>query len=39
MDYVTHVFQVVFGWSKDKARHHMMQVHEQGKSLLARKSV
>jgi len=36
MDYVTHVFQVVFGWQKQKAEYHMMQVHNQGKSMLAR---
>lgn len=38
MDYVTHVFQVVFGWPKAKARKHMLQVHEQGKSLLTRET-
>lgn len=36
MDYVTHVFQVVFGWQRQKAEYHMMQVHNNGKSLLAR---
>jgi ATP-dependent Clp protease adaptor protein ClpS len=39
MDYVTHVFQTVFGWAKGKAEHHMMQVHNQGKSVLARESL
>lgn len=39
MDYVTHVFQVVFGWSKSKAEQHMLQVHHQGKSLLTRESL
>jgi ATP-dependent Clp protease adaptor protein ClpS len=39
MDYVTHVFQVVFGWPRKKAEFHMRQVHEQGKSLLARESM
>jgi ATP-dependent Clp protease adaptor protein ClpS len=39
MDYVTHVFQTVFGWPKQKAEHHMLQVHEQGKSLLVRESL
>jgi ATP-dependent Clp protease adaptor protein ClpS len=39
MDYVTHVFQVVFGWSRGKARFHMLQVHEQGQSLLVRESM
>ena len=36
MVYVTHVFQVVFGWNKEKAEIHMKQVHNQGKSILAR---
>ncbi len=36
MDYVTHVFQVVFGWQKQKAEYHMLQVHNNGKSVLAR---
>jgi len=39
MDYVTHVFQVVFGWHRQKAEFHMLQVHEQGKSVLARESL
>ena len=39
MDYVTHVFQVVFGWQKQKAEFHMLQVHNQGKSLLTRESL
>jgi ATP-dependent Clp protease adaptor protein ClpS len=39
MDYVTHVFQVVFGWAKAKAEHHMLQVHLQGKSILTRESL
>jgi ATP-dependent Clp protease adaptor protein ClpS len=39
MDYVTHVFQVVFGWARKKAEFHMLQVHEQGKSVLARESM
>ena len=38
MDYVTHVFQRVFGWAKQKAEFHMLQVHEQGKSVLTRES-
>ncbi|MGD0813717.1 MAG: ATP-dependent Clp protease adapter ClpS [Verrucomicrobiota bacterium] len=38
MDYVTHVFQSVFGWPKAKARRHMLQVHENGKSLLVRET-
>ena len=39
MDYVTHVFQTVFGWNKPKAEKHMLQVHELGKSVLARESL
>ena len=39
MDYVTHVFQRVFGWTRKKAEFHMLQVHEQGKSVLARESL
>jgi ATP-dependent Clp protease adaptor protein ClpS len=39
MDYVTHVFRVVFGWSKSKAERHMLQVHRQGKSVLTRESM
>ncbi len=39
MDYVTHVFQSVFGWAKQKAEFHMLQVHEQGKSVLVRESL
>ena len=36
MAYVTHVFQTVFGWNRTKAEVHMLQVHRQGKSVLAR---
>lgn len=39
MDYVTHVFQSVFGWARQKAEFHMLQVHEQGKSVLVRESL
>jgi ATP-dependent Clp protease adaptor protein ClpS len=39
MDYVTHVFRQVFGWPKNKAEFHMLQVHEQGKSVLVRESL
>jgi ATP-dependent Clp protease adaptor protein ClpS len=39
MDYVTHVFQTVFGWQRQKAEFHMRQVHEQGKSVLTRESM
>ena len=36
MDYVTHVFQKVFRWPKEKAEKHMLEVHKKGKSLLTR---
>jgi ATP-dependent Clp protease adaptor protein ClpS len=39
MVYVTHVFQKVFGWQRKKAEFHMLQVHEQGKSVLTRESL
>ena len=39
MPYVTHVFQKVFGWEKERAERHMLEVHEKGKSLLARESL
>ena len=39
MDYVTHVFQVVFNWNLKKAEHHMLQVHHNGKSVLVRDSM
>ena len=39
MTYVTHVFQVVFGWERQKAEMHMLQVHEKGKSVLMRTSM
>jgi ATP-dependent Clp protease adaptor protein ClpS len=39
MDYVTHVFQVVFSWTRQKAEFHMLQVHNQGKSVLARENM
>jgi ATP-dependent Clp protease adaptor protein ClpS len=39
MEYVAHVFQKVFGWGREKARFHMLQVHEQGKSVLVRESM
>ncbi len=38
MDYVTHVFQVVFGWAKSRAEKHMLEVHNGGKSLLVRET-
>ncbi|HEX4342975.1 MAG TPA: ATP-dependent Clp protease adaptor ClpS [Verrucomicrobiae bacterium] len=39
MVYVTHVFQVIFGWEKEKAQKHMREVHERGKSILTRESM
>lgn len=39
MVYVTHVFQVVFGWDRKKAEKKMMEVHNRGKSLLVRESL
>jgi ATP-dependent Clp protease adaptor protein ClpS len=39
MDYVSHVFQKVFGWSKEKAETHMLEVHHQGKSVLVRETM
>jgi ATP-dependent Clp protease adaptor protein ClpS len=39
MEYVTHVFQQVFGWKKEKAEFHMLQVHNNGKSVLARETM
>ena len=34
MAYVTLVLQRVFGFSKDKARQHMLEVHQQGRSIV-----
>ena len=39
MDYVTHVFQKVFAWPREKAEFHMLQVHNTGKSVLVRDSL
>jgi ATP-dependent Clp protease adaptor protein ClpS len=36
MTYVTHVFIKLFGWDRRKAEQHMLEVHEQGKSVLVR---
>lgn len=38
MVYVTHVFMRIFGWERQKAEKHMMEVHEKGKSTLVRES-
>lgn len=34
MSYVTMVFQRVFGFGKEKARKHMLEVHHLGKSIV-----
>jgi len=39
MDYVTHVFQTVFGWQRQKAEKHMLEVHLQGRSVLKREGL
>ncbi|MEI7729960.1 MAG: ATP-dependent Clp protease adaptor ClpS [Verrucomicrobiota bacterium] len=39
MTYVTHVFQTVFGWTRQKAEIHMREVHANGKSVLVREGL
>ena len=39
MEYVTRVFQTVFGWNKARAERHMLQVHNEGRSVLMRESL
>lgn len=39
MDYVSHVFQTVFGWNRQKAEVHMLEVHRNGKSVLTREGL
>jgi ATP-dependent Clp protease adaptor protein ClpS len=34
MSYVTHVFQKVFGYSRERAERHMMEVHNNGRSMV-----
>ena len=34
MSYVTMVFQRVFGYARDKAEKHMLEVHHHGRSIL-----
>ena len=34
MTYVTMVFQKVFGYPREKAEQHMLEVHEKGRSIL-----
>ena len=35
MTYVVHIFMRVLGFNKEKATRHMLEVHHQGKSLVA----
>ena len=35
MSYVTYVFQKLFGYSLQKATRHMLEVHHQGRSIVA----
>ena len=35
MDYVTYVFQKLFGYSRAKARRLMLQVHNEGKAVVS----
>lgn len=34
MTYVTMVFQKVFGFTREKAEKHMLEVHQEGRSIL-----
>ncbi len=34
MSYVTMVFQRVFGYKRERAEKHMLEVHQQGRSIL-----
>jgi ATP-dependent Clp protease adaptor protein ClpS len=34
MSYVARVFRIVFGFSKEKARRHMLEVHNKGRSVV-----
>ena len=34
MSYVTMVFRRVFGWNRERAQKHMMEVHHQGRSVV-----
>jgi ATP-dependent Clp protease adaptor protein ClpS len=38
MDYVTRVFQQVFGYSKGKAKQLMLQVHHEGRAVVSKGS-
>ena len=34
MSYVTRVFMTVFGYPKERAEKHMLEVHQQGRSIV-----
>ena len=34
MSYVTMVFQRVFGYARDRAERHMLEVHQKGRSIV-----
>ncbi len=34
MNYVTRVFQKVFGYSKERSERHMVEVHQKGRSIV-----
>ncbi|MFZ0436236.1 MAG: ATP-dependent Clp protease adapter ClpS [Chthoniobacterales bacterium] len=34
MSYVTMVFRKVFGWNRERAEQHMMEVHHKGRSIV-----
>lgn len=34
MSYVTMIFQKIFGWSKQQAEKHMLEVHTKGRSIV-----
>jgi len=34
MVYVTHIFQSVFGYTKERAEKHMLEVHRLGRSIV-----
>jgi ATP-dependent Clp protease adaptor protein ClpS len=34
MTYVVHVFRQVFGYSTERARRHMLEVHHEGRSIV-----
>ncbi len=38
MNYVTLIFQKVFGWPRAKAEKHMLEVHQKGRSIVTREN-